>query len=54
MKRVIVMDVKDIFNALKPLKKRIYFKNALDYFCYFFIGAGILALVFSLMSLLCP
>lgn len=48
------MDIKDIFNALKPLKKRIYFKNLLDFFTYFFIGAGMLALIFSITSLFIP
>ncbi|MDQ2087190.1 hypothetical protein RBH29_12205 [Herbivorax sp. ANBcel31] len=48
------MNVKDIFNALKPLKKRIFLNNVIDYFCYFFIGAGILSLMFSIVSLFVP
>lgn len=48
------MDIKDIFKAIRPLKRRIHLNNAFVCWTYAFVFAGVLSLLLSSAALLFP
>ncbi|NLD46009.1 MAG: hypothetical protein GX660_02255 [Clostridiaceae bacterium] len=48
------MNIKEILYALRPLRRRMHFNNALVLFAYALIAAGVFALVLSIFAMFLP